>query len=569
MTTPTEYRTQVAIVGAGPCGATVANYLGMFGVEAVLIDRSTEIVDYPRAVGMDDETLRSFQGVGLAEEMLADMIQNVSLKMFGADGHCFADIRPATKEFGWSRRNIFMQQLAERTLRTGLTRYPEIRQLLGHELTGLEQDGTEVRLRLTGPDGEPVVVRAEYVVGSDGGRSTVRELLGIPLVGDTHPRKWVVIECDNDPLDAPYTGLHCDPRRPYVCLDLPYNYRRWEFMLFPGEDAEAMLRPEKVRELLTGHVPDPTALNIIRARVYTHHSRVAARFLDGRVCLVGDAAHLMPPWAGQGMNTGIRDATNVAWKLAAVVTGRAHPRILATYDTERREHAKAMVDLSDTLGRILSPTSTWVARGRDALFRGLTVAPAVRNWVLQMRFKPMPRYTRGIVVGPRQREHQRRSAAKDSAVGRMFIQPHVETADGQAVRLDEVLGPWFALVGYGTDPLVHLDPESRNFWDRIGTRYITVVESRSGRSRTERPALGTDTVVVEDLDGSLRDWFDGQPGEIAVLRPDRYVAAMAAPAELGWLSGTFEHLLAPGQGRSARDPHERRLAPVPTAGGTQ
>jgi len=562
MSTHTELRTQVAIVGAGPCGVTVANYLGLYGVQALLIDRSTDIVDYPRAVGMDDESLRSFQGIGLADEMLADMLQNMPLKMFAADGRCFADIRPATKEFGWPRRNIFMQQLAEQTLRKGLERYPRVRSLYGHELVRLEQDGVEVRLHLTGPDGEHVLIRADYAVAADGGRSTIRTQLGIPLTGDTHPHKWVVIECDNDPLDAPYTGLHCDPKRPYVCLDLPYNYRRWEFMLFPGEDAEAMLRPEKVRELLTGHVPDPTALNIIRARVYTHHSRVASRFVEGRICLVGDAAHLMPPWAGQGMNTGIRDATNVAWKLAAAVTGRAHPRILSTYDTERRTHAKAMVDLSDTLGRILSSTRPWMARPRDTLFRSLNLAPSVRDWLLQMRFKPMPLYSRGVVL------HRGRPTAKNTTVGRMLIQPEVETADGRAVLLDDALGTWFTLLGYGTDPLIHLDAASRAFWDRIGTRYVTVVESRSGRSRGERLRSGTDSVVVEDIDGSLRDWFADQPGTVAVVRPDRYLAAVADPLELSTVSGEFERLLAPsGNPEGSADQPAPRLSSLPTTRG--
>ncbi|MBZ3906336.1 bifunctional 3-(3-hydroxy-phenyl)propionate/3-hydroxycinnamic acid hydroxylase [Streptomyces griseiscabiei] len=548
MSAPAELRTQVAIVGAGPVGTTVANYLGLYGVESLLIDRATDIVDYPRAVGMDDECLRSFQGVGLADEMLADMLQNIPLKMFGADGRCFADIRPATREFGWPRRNIFMQQLAEATLRKGLERYPHVQPLYGHELVRLEQDGTEVRLHLTGSDGERVLVRADYVVAADGGRSTIRTQLNIPLVGDTHPRKWVVIECDNDPLDAPYTGLHCDPRRPYVCLDLPYNYRRWEFMLFPGEDAEAMLRPDKVRELLTGHVPDPTALNIIRSRVYTHHSRVASRFVEGRIALVGDAAHLMPPWAGQGMNTGIRDATNVAWKLAAAVTGRAHPHILSTYDRERRAHAKAMVDLSDTLGRVLSTTRSWIARPRDTLFRGLGLAPAVRDWLLQMRFKPMPRYAEGGVV--LERGHGPR---KSGAVGRMMIQPKVETPDGRSVLLDDALGTWFTLIGYGTDPLIHLDAESRAFWDRLGTRYVTVAESRSGRSRTERPASPTDSVVVEDIDGSLRDWFASPAGTVAVIRPDRYVAAITEPLQLPSVSIEFERLLRPRRDPAAKD----------------
>ncbi|NGO46496.1 bifunctional 3-(3-hydroxy-phenyl)propionate/3-hydroxycinnamic acid hydroxylase [Streptomyces ureilyticus] len=547
MTEPVEHRTQVAVVGAGPVGATVANYLGLYGVRTLLIDRSEGIVDYPRAVGMDDECLRSFQGIGLADEMLADMIQNVPLRMFAANGVCLADIRPETKEYGWPRRNIFMQQLAERTLRVGLQRYPHVRPLLGHELVRVEQDGTEARLHVRGPQGDNVLVHAEYVVAADGGRSTVREQLGIPLSGDTHPRKWVVIECDNDPLDAPYTGLHGDPRRPYVCLDLPYNYRRWEFMLFPGEDAEAMLRPEKVRELLTGHVPDPTALNIVRARVYTHHSRVADRFVDGRICLVGDAAHLMPPWAGQGMNTGIRDATNVAWKLAAVVTGRAHPRILATYDTERREHARTMVKLSDALGRFLAPTSPTVARARDTLLRGLTVAPSVRDWVIQMRFKPVPRYSEGIML------HRHGTVRKSSPAGRMLIQPRVETAEGRVLPLDETLGEWFALIGYGTDPLVHLDADSRAFWDRIGTRYLTIVESRSGRSRTERRTSTTDSVTVEDVDGTLRDWFAQHQGSIAVVRPDRYLAALTEPRDLATVSDAFERLVAPSRSAEFKD----------------
>ncbi|WP_128377229.1 bifunctional 3-(3-hydroxy-phenyl)propionate/3-hydroxycinnamic acid hydroxylase [Streptomyces cavernae] len=547
MTEPVAHRTQVVVVGAGPVGATVANYLGLYGVRTLLIDRSEEIVDYPRAVGMDDECLRSFQGIGLADEMLADMIQNVPLKMFAANGRCLADIRPDTREFGWPRRNIFMQQLAERTLRAGLRRHPHVRPLLGHELVRVEQDGTEARLHVKGPGGERVLVHTEYVVAADGGRSTVREQLGIPLSGDTHPRKWVVIECDNDPLDAPYTGLHGDRKRPYVCLDLPYNYRRWEFMLFPGEDAEVMLRPEKVRELLTGHVPDPAALNIIRARVYTHHSRVADRFVDGRVCLAGDAAHLMPPWVGQGLNTGVRDATNVAWKLAAIVTGRAHPRILASYDTERREHAQAMVDLSDTFGRFLSPTSPAVARVRDVLLRGLTVAPSVRDWVVQMRFKPVPRYAEGVML------HRRGPVRKDSPVGRMFIQPRVETADGRVLPLDETLGEWFALIGYGTDPLVHLDPGTRAFWDRIGTRYLTVVESRSGRSRTERRTSTTDSVTVEDIDGTLRDWFAQHEGTVAVIRPDRYVAALTDPRDLASVSDAFERLVAPSWSAEFKD----------------
>jgi 3-(3-hydroxy-phenyl)propionate hydroxylase len=528
-------RTRVAVVGAGPAGATLTNLLGMYGVDSLLIERSDEIIDYPRAVGMDDECLRSFQAVGLADELVRNMIQNVPLRFFDARGRCLAEVRPTTREYGWSRRNIFMQPTCERVLRTGLDRFSCVRVLLGHEVVRLEQGGEGVELGVLGPGGERVQVQADYVVGADGGRSTVRELLGVELDGETHPRKWVVVECDNDPLDAHYTALHCDPVRPYVCVHLPHDHRRWEFMLFAGEDADEMLETGKVRRLLGRHVEDPTRLNIIRARVYTHHSRVARSFTVGRVCLVGDAAHLMPPWAGQGMNTGIRDVTNVAWKIAAIVQQQADPGIFATYDTERRAHAKAMVDLSTTLGRILSPTNRLVATTRDLFLHSVVRAPMVRDWVFQMRFKPMPRYAEGIVIPD--------GRGRSSAVGRMFIQPFVEDADGKAVRLDDVLGPWFAVLGFGADPAAHLSAAQRDHLIALGAAFVKVVDSRAGRAR--HATVHPRTQVVEDLEGDLRAWFGRHATRFVVTRPDRYVMACADENTLGATADRLRRLLWP------------------------
>lgn len=546
--------TQVAVVGAGPVGATVANLLGLYGVDTLLIERCPQVIDYPRAVGMDDECLRSFQTVGLAEEVARDMIQNVPLRFFDARGRCFADIRPATREYGWSRRNIFMQPECERVLRRGLERFPSVRTLLGHDVVRLHQDDLGVELEVLAPGDERLRIRAGYVVAADGGRSTVREFLGVPLAGNTHPRKWVVIECDTDPLDAPYTGLHCDPARPYVSARLPYDRRRWEFMLFPGEDGEEMLQPGKVRELLARHVKDPARLNIIRARVYTHHSRIARRFTVGRVCLAGDAAHLMPPWAGQGLNTGIRDATNVAWKLAAVISKGADPGILATYDAERRPHAQAMIDLSTTLGRVLSPTDRRVAAARDLAFRSVVRAPAVKNWILQMRFKPMPRYGNGLVAAG---EHHR-----NSPLGRMFIQPLVENLQGRTVRLDDALGPWFAVVGFGADPAEHLAGAQRDYLTRLGASLVKVTDSRA--SHEQRTAARQGTQVIEDLEGHLREWFTRHATRFAVIRPDRYVAAHADKTSLGAAVNRLRILLEPVA--AGDDPPQEEAAPEPERG---
>ncbi len=533
-------RTAVAIVGAGPNGVTLANLLGHYGIATVLIERSREVLPYPRAVGMDDEALRVFQSVGLAGAILDDVVQNVPMRMFDARGRCFADIRPATREFGWWRRNIFMQQLAERTLRHGLTRYPHVQLRLGEALVGLEQDGHGVTLHLERDDGSSHALRADYCIGADGGRSAVRALLSIALVGKTLPRKWVVVDVRNAALEAPYTALNCDPRRPNVCIYLPFNYRRWEFMLFDHEDAEAMVQPEALRRLIAPYVRDPDAVEIVSARSYVHHSRVAQRFVDGRVALIGDAAHLSQPWIGQGLNLGLRDAGNLAWKLAGIVRGQLHPAVLASYDSERRGHAQAMIDLADTFGALLMPTSRARAWLRDRFFRAARLLPGARDYVLQMRFKPMPVYREGVVL----------PAAARPMVGRMFIQPDVEDASGQRRKLDDVLGSWFAILGWQVDPQQGLSEADRAFWHALGARFVHASRSRSGPSGQARVGSGHGSVCVEDVDNQLAPWFDAHPGSIVVLRPDRYIAAQAAHDGLARITENFRHFAAPTEDTS-------------------
>jgi 3-(3-hydroxy-phenyl)propionate hydroxylase len=532
----------VAVIGAGPVGLTAANLLGTYGVGTLIVDRETEIVDYPRAIGIDDETLRTFQTIGLVDDILAGCVQNVPLRFFDAAGRCLADIRPTTREHGWYRRNIFMQPAAEAILRRGLDRHAHVRLMLGTELHRLRQDPDGATLSLIDEHGRRHEVRADYVIAADGGRSPVRGRLGIPLEGSTHPRKWVVIDCANDPLDAPYTALHCDPRRPYVCAHLPDDHRRWEFMLFPGEDADEMLAPDRVDELLRHHVEDPSLVTVLRARVYTHHSRIAARFVEGRVALAGDAAHLMPPWAGQGLNTGIRDVTNLCWKLAAIVDGQADRSLLATYDQERRPHAKAMIDLSTTLGRILGPTRPSVARARDWILRAASAAPPVKRWLLEMRFKPVPHYRTGFVT------------AGGIVVGRMMAQPMVETSGGARLRLDDVMGQGFAVVGFECDPLAALTETELAAADGFQPRVIKVLESRAGVRHHRAPCVNADTVVVEDVHNELRPWFRARGGDVVLVRPDRYVAIMSTVDSFGPKLALLANQFTGGRPRDRRMP---------------
>ncbi|MEP6720071.1 MAG: bifunctional 3-(3-hydroxy-phenyl)propionate/3-hydroxycinnamic acid hydroxylase [Variovorax sp.] len=551
MTFPAEV--PVLIVGAGPVGVTLANLLGGYGTSCLVVDRSQEVLDFPRAVGMDDEALRTFQAAGLAKAMLRDMIQNVPMRMYTAGKRCFAEILPSTREFGWFRRNLFSQPLGEATLRRGLARFPHVQLSLGMELTGLAQDETGVNATLRDAQGAEHRVRARYVVACDGGRSTVREtILKLPYEGRTHPAKWVVIECDQDPLDAPYTALHCEPERPYVCLRLPYGLRRWEFMLFPGEDSERMLQPEKVRELLGRHVAEPEKLNVIRARVYTHNSRVAGSFVVGRVCLAGDAAHITPPWIGQGLNAGIRDAFNLAWKLSWILQGRMKPGLLSSYHDERHAHAKAMIDLADMFGAVLSQRNRFVAWMRDRVFLSIKNIPKVRDYVLQMKFKPMPRFTKGIV-------HDSGNARQDDVVGRMFIQPNVEREQGHTEKLDDIVGARFALLSWRSDALAGVPDELRTRLDLLGCDHYVAVRSRCGVNESGAPFAGEPSgTVIQDLENGLHFWFQGKDIDWVLIRPDRFIAAVGRSADAAReLSAFCDAVLAPAPAPMVHERVER------------
>jgi len=516
-----DLSTDIAIVGAGPVGLMIANYLGQCGVNVTLVEKLDSLIDYPRAIGLDDESLRTFQAVGLADNVLPHTTPWHAMRFMTPKGRCFADIQPKTDEFGWSRRNAFIQPLADRVLFEGLQRFDNVKVLFGRELDGFEQSDSGVQLTLKNAEGRSERLQAKYLIGCDGGNSLVRRSLGISFEGKTAPNQWIVVDIANDPLSTPHVYLCCDPVRPYVSAALPHGVRRFEFMVMPGETEAELSKPENMRKLLAKVLPDPDRIELIRSRVYTHNARLAGRFRQGRVLLAGDAAHIMPVWQGQGYNSGMRDASNLAWKLSLVIKGLASDRLLDSYELERRDHAKAMIDLSVLAGHVLAPPKRWQGTLRDGVSWLLNYVPPVKRYFVEMRFKPMPQYSRGALIVP---------SEKGSPVGKMFIQPKVLTDAGATVLLDEVIGENFAFIAWGCDPTWGLTTAQIAQWKTLGTRFIQVLPDVQLRAPSD---AGNDVIRVGDSTGRLREWFARGSSSIALLRPDRFLAGLATPQTLG------------------------------------
>lgn len=503
----------VVIVGAGPVGLTLANILGLQGVRTLLVDERDSLIDYPRGVGLDDESLRTFQSIGLVDRVLPHTVPNQILRFFDGNRRVLAEMAPPDSRFGWPKRNGFVQPLVDAELLAGLDRFDCVEVRWSRPMTACRQSADGVTVELGGV-GAGATVRARYVVGCDGGRSMTRRMMGVSFDGTTSSTRWLVVDIANDPLGHPNSEVGADPERPYASISIAHGIRRFEFMIHADETDEQAEDPAFLEQMLARMVPRPDRVDVIRRRVYTHHSRIAGAFRSGRLLLAGDAAHLMPVWQGQGYNSGIRDAANLGWKLAAVVNGRAHDTLLDTYDMERRKHARAMIDLSTMVGRVISPTNRRVATARDLLVRSASIVPTLKRYVLEMRFKPMPRYEHGAVV------HSAPHGAQ-SPVGTLFIQPRVDTRTQQDVLLDDVLGPWFAVLCWNNNPRKILGDAAFAKWKALGARFVAL------RPQTQLHWPGhddPDVVIVGDRTGGLKSWFDVHSESVVFLRPDRCIA---------------------------------------------
>jgi len=517
----TEYR--VVIAGAGPTGLVVANILGSFGIPTLLVEANASTVSEPRAVSIDDESLRTMQYLGMIGEVRSQIVTGYGSHYYSAGGSCFAKVLPDLMEFGFPRRSAFRQPLLEAQLREGLQRYPCIEARFRTRVHRIRDHGDAVEVELHGEGGAVDTVKARFVAACDGARSGIREALKIPMGGSTYAQRWLIVDLAGSTDRFRHTRVFCDPGRPALQLPGPHGTRRYEFMLMPGESQEELLDEGRVRSLLARHSAEDAGLEIVRKVVYQFHARIAERWRAGSIFLAGDAAHLTPPFAGQGMNSGVRDAHNLAWKLALALRGELGEGVLDTYQSERRPHAWALIQMAVKLGKVMMPVSPVNAFATQWGLRALSLYPPARDYVMQMKYKPKPRFDDGLVV----------HGTGAELCGRMFIQPTVETEDSRLVPLDDLLGGGFSLVeleqpGVVAAPLVTppvTPPLTSHTASRLNVRRVRVI------GRDERfvadPALlqGEGVVRVRDASGLLERTLLASGVRAVVLRPDRYVAA--------------------------------------------
>lgn len=509
MTLVSKTHYPVAIVGAGPTGLTLANLLGRMGVGLVLIERNLTTVQEPRAVSIDDESLRTMQAAGVVDRVLESVVPGYGSLYFPAPGQsAFAHVEPTEQPYGYPRRNAFRQPVLEALLRDALGRFPHVRPLFGWKLDNHRPEPDRVTLHLLGPGSEEQTITCDYLVACDGAASGVRGRHGVQLEGTTFEERWLILDLENSENRTKHTEVFCNPGRPCITLPGPDRTRRYEFKLLPGERDADMLMPETVERLLRAHGADPGA-QLRRKVVYRFHARVAPRWSFGRVHLAGDAAHLTPPFAGQGMNSGIRDAHNLAWKLAAVLQGRLGPGLLESYEAERKDHVWQMVDLALRMGRVMSPPGPLHALLTRSMFRVLNLWPPARDHIAQMRYKPPPRFSRGFLLPD--------GRGRRSLVGCLFPQPRVRLQDGRELLLDEVLGNRFTLMAFGAAAPAFLASLRDPLLSRLDAARVAVDGSMAA---TPSDVLVV-TVADERLGAALRDYSDCA----LLLRPDHYVAA--------------------------------------------
>ncbi|MDP3737519.1 MAG: bifunctional 3-(3-hydroxy-phenyl)propionate/3-hydroxycinnamic acid hydroxylase [Hyphomonadaceae bacterium] len=480
-----DVEVDVLVVGAGPVGVSLGALLAQAGVTALVIDKEADIYPLPRAAHVDHEIMRIFQAIGVADEVAASSRTPNRYDFLNADGEVLLRFEGADRlgPGGWSGGNMIHQPSIEMSLRKAAMQLPDFRLKTSCTWVSSEEHGDTVVSRVRGADGEQSV-RSCFVVGCDGARSPVREAASIELDDLQFDEPWLVIDTlVRDAERLPKINLQiCDPARPTTCVLMGSGRHRWEFMLKPGETAEQMLDDQVIAGLLSPWNVEG-AINLERKAVYRFNAKVAKAWRKGRTLLAGDAAHLMPPFAGQGLCSGLRDAANLAWKLAAIKRG-ANDSLLDTYQLEREPHIRAIIGTAIMMGRTVCITDPAAARVRD---QQMLAARAATGAAPHAPANP-PMAAGCIMGGP--------------PAGAYF--PQFVSGAASSQRFDDALGA--------------------GAWLIARTAVATVAGGPRGFALAD--------IRLDPYRDQLLRWLDKHAVEAVLVRPDRYIFGAGEPHKL-------------------------------------
>jgi len=488
--------TDVLIAGYGPVGQTLAILLAARGHRVAVLEKQPAAYPLPRAVHFDHEVGRILQAVGVAEALAGRVEPADAYEWRNGRGDVLLRFESAPMGLsGWPEANMFAQPDLERLLDERARAMAGITLLRGHEVVDLvEQDG-RVTVAARTPSGGDLALHARFVVGCDGANSFVRARLGVPVTDLGFFFDWLIV--DVLPHEArrwsPLNVQVCDPARPTTLVSGGPGRRRWEFMRLPGEPVEALNREDTAWRLLAPWDVTPANATLERHTVYRFQARWVDTWRRGRVLLAGDAAHQMPPFAGQGMCSGLRDAMSLAWKLDLVLGGRAPEALLDSYADERKAHVRMLIEFSMALGKVICVPDPAEAAARDA---GMMATREPQT-------APPPL---GLASGVLR--------AGDPLAGKLCVQPTVRVGAREGL-FDDVVGRGWTLLALGGDPSAVLPAELARWFASIGG-----IVAHVGPGAT-----------IEDVDGRATRWLAGTGAAVVLQRPDFYAFGGAARIE--------------------------------------
>lgn len=502
--------TDVLIVGAGPVGMAMANLLSRQGITGIIIDKALKIFEQPRAIALDNEALRILQWAGLSAQSFERIgVGSVHFKspLFGEIGRAncagVIDCHPKLVTF-------FQPQLEE-ALHKNLKTNGQFSLHRGLSLSNSEQIEDGVQVKIIDQLGENYSLKCQYLIAADGANSSIRKSLGLDFKGGKkYDEDWLIVdvkEVHQSKISKPQDHIEfiCDPKRAVPHMPAPGNRERWEFKLRKNEDPNKLMADKNINSLLEPWFPEHDA-HIERKAVYRFQAKTAPKFSKGNTFLIGDAAHVTPPFVGQGLVAGLRDAANLSWKITSVLKGNSHSSILQSYDIERRPHAKAMIKLAVLAGKVVMPQNKLAAFVSHGIVKIMSLLPLLKNQLQELEIKPKNAFKKGLFISGKNRIKR----------GHPIMQAPLKNVHGRIQNSDDIAAGKFRIMGFGHHPEKYLSAVMRKKWQEFGGESLQICHRNQVLNR---PFLDD---CWEDIQGNLLPQT-APLGWLVILRPDQVV----------------------------------------------